>query len=70
MRRSLELISAVGLAMALATSAQAAQFTGNVSYGLSTLPALVASGSGSGTSTVSQTTLGRVSSGRAEAECA
>lgn len=52
MRSFLKIVSAAGLAMALATSAQAAQFTGNVSYGLSTLPPLVASGSGSGASTV------------------
>ena len=52
MRSFLKIVSAAGLAMALAISAQAAPFTGNVSYGLSTLTPLVASGSGSGASTV------------------
>ncbi len=52
MRSFLKIVSAAGLAMALAASAQAAQFTGSISYGLSTLTPLVATGSGSGASTV------------------
>jgi len=52
MRSFLKIVSAAGLVMALATSAQAAQFNGTVSYGLSTLTPIVATGSGSGTSTV------------------
>ncbi len=51
MRSFLKIVSAAGLAMALAASAQAAPYVGSVSYSLSTLPGLVASGSGSGTST-------------------
>ena len=50
MRSLLKIVSAAGLAMALATSAQAVPFTGTVSFGLSTLTPLAASGSGSGTS--------------------
>ena len=50
MRRFLTFISAAGLAMALATSAQATQFSGFVSYSLSGLTPLVASGTGSGNS--------------------
>jgi hypothetical protein len=47
----LKCLSAAGLAAALATSAQAVQFQdSNVSFRLSSLPPLVASGSGSGTS--------------------
>ena len=57
MRSFLKIVSAVGLAMALATSAQAAQFSGNASYALSTLPGLVASGSGSGVSTSALVTI-------------
>ncbi len=50
MRSFLKIISAAGLTMALVTSAQAAPFTGSVSFGLSTLPPVVASGSGNGNS--------------------
>ena len=50
MRRFLMFISAAGLAMALAVSAQATQFVGSASFALSTLPGLVASGTGSGNS--------------------
>ena len=50
MRRFLMFISAAGLAMALAVSAQATEFSGSASFALSTLPGLVASGTGSGTS--------------------
>jgi hypothetical protein len=50
MRSLLKIVSAVGLAMALATSAQAVltPFTGQISYGLSTLPPIIATGAGSG----------------------
>ncbi len=51
MRRFLTFISAAGLAMALAVSAQATPYVGSASFALSTLPGLVAAGSGSGTST-------------------
>ena len=50
MRSFFKIFSAAGLAMALAASAQAAPFTGFVSFGLSSLPPLVASGSGNGNS--------------------
>jgi hypothetical protein len=50
MRSFLKIVSAAGLAMALATSAQAAPFTGSVSYSLGGLAPLVATGSGSGNS--------------------
>lgn len=50
MRSFFKIFSAAGLAMALAASAQAAPFSGSVSFGLSTLPPLVASGSGNGNS--------------------
>jgi len=50
MRSLLKIVSAAGLAMVLATSAQATQFTGNVSYSLGGLAPLVASGTGSGNS--------------------
>jgi hypothetical protein len=51
MRGLLKFISAAGLALALASSAQALQFTNStVSFGLSSLPPLVATGTGSGNS--------------------
>jgi hypothetical protein len=50
MNKALKHVSATGLAMALATSAQALQFQGQVSFAVWTLPGLVASGSGSGSS--------------------
>jgi hypothetical protein len=50
MRSFLKIVSVAGLGMMLAASVQAAQFTGNISFALSTLPGLVASGSGSGAS--------------------
>jgi hypothetical protein len=50
MRSFLKIVSAAGLAMALAISAQAAPFTGSVSYSLGGLAPLVAGGSGSGNS--------------------
>jgi hypothetical protein len=52
MRSFLKIVSAAGLAMAFAASAQATQFSAFISYGLSTLPPLQAFGSGSGASTV------------------
>ena len=58
MRNLLKIVLAAGLAMALAASAQAAQFQNStVSYGLSTLPPLVATGSGSGVSTPALVTI-------------
>ncbi len=58
MRNLLKIVLAAGLAMALAASAQAAQFQNSqVSYGLSTLPPLVATGSGSGVSTPGMVTI-------------
>jgi len=50
MRSFLKIVSAAGLAMMLAASAQAAPFNGEVSFGLSTLPPTVATGSGNGNS--------------------
>ena len=50
MHRFLKFISAAGLAMALATSAQATQFSGLLSYSLAGLAPVTASGTGSGNS--------------------
>ena len=57
MRKLLTLISAAGLALALATSASALPFNGQFSFALSTLPGLTGSGTGSSVSTAGLVTL-------------
>jgi hypothetical protein len=57
MRNLVKFISAAGLAMALAVSAQATPYVGGASFALSTLPGLVASGSGTGTSAAGLVTI-------------
>ena len=69
MVRLLRFVSAAGLALALASSAQAMQFTNStVSFGLSTLPPLVPTGTGSGTSAPGLVTIATLRSKRSYTE--